>query len=82
MAVDELLRRGREREAAGDLAGAEQAYREADELHDPEGAILLGLILKRRGEASSAADAFQRAEARGHREAGSCLGNCSQTLAT
>jgi hypothetical protein len=38
MAVDELLRRGGECEAAGDLAGAEQAYREADELHDAEGA--------------------------------------------
>lgn len=75
MAVEELLRRGGECEAAGDLAGAEHAYREADELHDAEGAILLGLVLKRRGESRNAADAFQRAEARGHPEAGSCLGN-------
>lgn len=75
MAVEELLRRGGECEATGDLAGAEQAYREADELHDAEGAILLGLVLKRRGEPRDAADAFQRAEVRGHPEAGSCLGN-------
>jgi tetratricopeptide (TPR) repeat protein len=75
MAVEELLRRGGECEAAGDLAGAEQAYREADELHDAEGAILLGQVLRRRGDLPSASDAFQRAEARGHPEAGSCLGN-------
>ncbi len=75
MVVEELLRRGGGREAAGDLAGAEQAYREADELQDAEGAILLGLVLKRRGEPHSAIEAFQRAEARGHPEAGSCLGN-------
>jgi tetratricopeptide (TPR) repeat protein len=73
--IEELLRRGRACEAAGDFAGAEAAYREADELDDAEGAILLGLILKRRDEFSGARDAFLRAEARGHREAGSCLGN-------
>jgi tetratricopeptide (TPR) repeat protein len=75
MSVKELLRRGGECEAAGDLEGAEAAYRDADDLHDAEGAILLGLVLKRRGELRDAADAFQRAEARGHPEAGSCLGN-------
>jgi tetratricopeptide (TPR) repeat protein len=75
MAVDELLRRGGECEAAGDLAGAEQAYREADELHDAEGAILLGQVLRRRGDLPSAGDAFQRAEARGHPEAACCVGN-------
>ncbi len=75
MTIEELLRRGGECEVARDLDGAEQAYREADELQDPEGAILLGLVLQRRGEPRNAAEAFQRAEARGHREAGSCLGN-------
>ena len=74
MTVEDLLRRGGECEAAGDLEGAEAAYREADELHDAEGAILLGLVFQRRGELRSAADAFQRSEARGHPEAGSCLG--------
>lgn len=75
MTVDELLRRGGECEAAKDVEGAEQAYRQADDLADPEGAIRLGLVLKRRGNLRSAAEAFQRAEARGHPEAASCLGN-------
>jgi tetratricopeptide (TPR) repeat protein len=75
MTVEALLRRGWECKAAGDLEGAEAAYREADELDHAEGAILLGLVLQRRGDFSSAADAFRRAEARGHPEAGSCLGN-------
>jgi tetratricopeptide (TPR) repeat protein len=75
MTVEELLRRGHECQAAGDLEGAEGAYRAADELHDAEGAILLGVLLKRRGNLANAADAFQRAEARGHPEAASSLGN-------
>ena len=75
MAVEELLRRGGECEAAGDLAGAEQAYREADGLDDAEGAILLGQVLRRRGDLPSASAAFQRAEARGHPEAAGCVGN-------
>jgi tetratricopeptide (TPR) repeat protein len=75
MTVEELLRRGGECEAAGDLAGAEQAYREADGLEDAEGAILLGQVLRRRGDLRSASDAFQRAEARGHPEAAGCVGN-------
>jgi tetratricopeptide (TPR) repeat protein len=75
MTVEDLMRRGGECEAAGDLKGAEAAYREADELEDAEGAILLGLVLQRRGDLRDAAEAFQRAEGRGHAEAGSCLGN-------
>jgi tetratricopeptide (TPR) repeat protein len=75
MTAEEALRRGRECQAAGDLEGAEEAYRAADELHDAEGAILLGLLLKRRGDLANAADAFQRAEARGHPEAACSLGN-------
>ncbi len=75
MTVEELLRRGGECEASGDLDGAEAAYREADELQDAEGAMLLGYVFKRRGDLSSAADAFVRAESRGHPEAGSSLGN-------
>jgi tetratricopeptide (TPR) repeat protein len=75
MTIEELLRRGRECQAAGDLAGAEGAYREADERHDAEGAILLGLMFKQRGDLPNAADAFGRAEARGHPEAASSLGN-------
>jgi tetratricopeptide (TPR) repeat protein len=75
MAVQDLLEQGWRCEAAGDLSGAEAAYREADELGDAEGAMLLGQVIKRRGDAATAADAFRRAEARGHREAGLCLGN-------
>jgi tetratricopeptide (TPR) repeat protein len=75
MIVEELLTRGVEREAAGDFDGAEAVYREADELGDADGAILLGQLLRRRGDRSSAADALRRAEERGHPEAGSCLGN-------
>jgi tetratricopeptide (TPR) repeat protein len=75
MTIEELLSRGRECQAAGDVTGAEEAYREADERDDAEGAILLGLIVKQRGDLSSAADAFRRAEGRGHPEAASSLGN-------
>lgn len=75
VSVEELLRRGGECESAGDLEGAEAAYREADELQDAEGAILLGYVFKRRGDLTGAANAFRRAEDRGHPEAGSCLGN-------
>lgn len=75
MSVEDLLRRGAGCEAAGDLEGAEAAYREADELGDAEGAILLGLVLKHCGNVQGAADAFRRSEARGHPEVGSSLGN-------
>jgi Flp pilus assembly protein TadD len=74
MTVDEARDRGRRCQEAGDLEGAERAYREADELHDAESAILLGLVLKQRGDLPNAADAFRRAEARGHPEAASSLG--------
>lgn len=75
MTIEELVRRGHECQAAGDLQGAEGAYRAADELRDAEGAIFLGLLLKGRGDLANAASAFQRAEARGHPEAASSLGN-------
>src|SRR5690349_16549804 len=73
--VEDLVRRGCALEAAGDLVGAEAAYREADDRGDAEGAMLLGQLLRRRGELGGAAEVFGRAEARGHRGAGSCLGN-------
>jgi tetratricopeptide (TPR) repeat protein len=75
MTTEELVQRGRECEAAGDLDGAEAAYREADAGGDAEGAILLGLVLKQRGDHSGSADALRRSESRGHPEAGGCLGN-------
>jgi tetratricopeptide (TPR) repeat protein len=73
--VEDLLRSGRECDAARDPEGAEAAYREADELHDAEGAILVRLMLQRRGDPRGAAEAFERSEARGEPEAASCLGN-------
>jgi tetratricopeptide (TPR) repeat protein len=75
MTTQEAVARGQQCEGVGDLAGAEAAYREADQLNDAEGAMLLGLTLKRRGDTAGARDAFRRAEARGHPEAGSSLGN-------
>jgi tetratricopeptide (TPR) repeat protein len=75
MTIEDSLQRGRECEAAGDIAGAEAAWRYADGLGDAEGAILVGQVLRRRGDTNGAVDAFQRAESRNHSEAGSCLGN-------
>lgn len=75
MTAQDLIARGQQCEDAGDLAGAEAAYREADQLNDAEGAVLLGLVLKQRGDGAGAQDAFRRAEGRGHPEAGASLGN-------
>jgi len=74
MSIEDLLRRGGECEAAGDWDGAEEAYREADELQSAEGAILLGIVLKRASDLPAAEAAFLRAEGRGHPEAASSLG--------
>ena len=75
MTAQDLIARGQQCEGAGDLAGAEAAYWEADQLNDPDGAMLLGLALTRRGDMTGAQDAYRRAEARGHPEAGANLGN-------
>lgn len=75
MTAQDLIARGQQCEGAGDLAGAEGANREADQLNDPDGAMLLGIVLKRRGGMAGAQDAFRRAEVPGHPEAGSSLGN-------
>jgi len=75
MTAEELLRRGRDRQEAGDLSGAEEDYRAADQLGDASAAIMLGLLLKQGGDPARAADAFSRAEARGHPEAASSMGN-------
>jgi hypothetical protein len=72
---DELLRRGQEMEAAENLDGAEAGYRQADECGSALGALLLGLLLKRRGNVAGAVEAFRRSETRGHPEARSSLGN-------
>jgi tetratricopeptide (TPR) repeat protein len=71
---EDLVSRGRERFTAGDLEAAEAAFREADDLGNAEGAMLLGVVLKRRGDRPGAAESFRRAETRGHPEAASSLG--------
>jgi tetratricopeptide (TPR) repeat protein len=58
------LRRGPELEARGDLAGAEECYRVADQLGSGEGASGLGLILFERGAIDAAEAALRRADQR------------------
>ncbi|HEX6676972.1 MAG TPA: serine/threonine-protein kinase, partial [Actinomycetes bacterium] len=59
-------------EAAGDLEGAEAAYREAAASDDPDqapkAARNLGLLLKDRGDHDGAAAAYRRAIASGHHD--------------
>ena len=75
MTADELVQAGREARSAGDLSGAAQAFRGADELGSAEGSILLGLALKDLGDLEGAKAALRRADERGHVEAPTCLGN-------
>ena len=49
----------------GDMAGAERAYRAADERGDPIGASNLGVLLENRGDLAGAEAAYRRADARG-----------------
>lgn len=62
------------------VADESETYRQADELGDAEAAILLGNVLRRRGELGPAREAYERAEARGHREAAMSLGNLLSDL--
>lgn len=63
--ADPDVDRGGELESEGNLAGAEDAYARADERGDAEGALFLGVLLKRRGELAAAETAYRRAEQRG-----------------
>lgn len=80
MGVEELLQTASGCAASGDFEGELEAYRLADELGDAEAAILLGNVLRRRGDVGSARAAYERAEARGHREAAMSLGNLLSDL--
>ncbi|MGH2854678.1 MAG: hypothetical protein ACRDLF_10885 [Solirubrobacteraceae bacterium] len=50
---------------AGDLPGAEDAYRRADERGSQRGAFNLGQLLRHRGDLRDAEDAYRRADERG-----------------
>lgn len=53
---------------AGDLEGAEDAYRRADDQGSGPGACNLGLLLEQRNELGEAEAAYERADQRGSRE--------------
>lgn len=53
---------------AGDLEGAEDAYRRADDQGSGPGACNLGLLLEQRDELGEAEAAYERADQRGNRE--------------
>jgi peptidoglycan hydrolase-like protein with peptidoglycan-binding domain/TPR repeat protein len=50
----------------GDMAGAERAYRYADERGDAIGASNLGVLLEHRGDLAGAEAAYRRADAKGN----------------
>ena len=58
----------------GDLAGAEDAFRQSDERGHAAAAFELGRLLAEEGHRAGAKQAFERAERRGHPEAGLDLG--------
>jgi hypothetical protein len=62
------------RARAGDLPGAEDAYRRADERGGLRGAFNLGQLLRKRGELAGAEEAFRRADRRGSPEGAVNLG--------
>lgn len=61
MTTDELLAEGLTQKAAGNLAGAEQSFREADALGSAAGSVLLGLLLNDRGKRTEAVKTLRRA---------------------
>ncbi|HWE13542.1 MAG TPA: hypothetical protein VG365_08530, partial [Solirubrobacteraceae bacterium] len=63
--ADSAYERGDRHAADGDLARAEEAYREADEAGDAQAATKLGLILESRGRRDEAFEAYARADERG-----------------
>ena len=51
----------------GDLVGAEEAFRRADQRGDAAGAFNLGVVLERKGDLAGAQAAYHRADARNRR---------------
>jgi virulence factor Mce-like protein len=61
-----VAREGLELEQRGDLEGAEQAYRRADELGHAGASFRLGMVLSLLGDWDGAQEAWARADERGH----------------
>jgi TPR repeat protein len=74
VAPDDDVRRGVALRERGDLAGAEQAFRRADERGSPEGALSLGVLLRERGDLAGAEQAFRRADERDSPQGAANLG--------
>ncbi len=58
-----------------DRGAAEAAWRRADAVGSALGAMMLGVMLRSRGEDADAAIAFTRAEERGHKDAAASIGS-------
>jgi tetratricopeptide (TPR) repeat protein len=65
MSPEDLVAEGERLEAAGDIAGAERQYRQADEAGSAEGAACLGVLLFERGDLAGARAALVRSDERG-----------------
>ncbi|SEG85875.1 Serine/threonine protein kinase [Thermomonospora echinospora] len=65
-AAEQAVRDGQDLERAGDLRGAEAAYRRADELGSGDGASDLGVLLYERHDVAGAEVALRRADRRGN----------------
>jgi peptidoglycan hydrolase-like protein with peptidoglycan-binding domain len=65
MGIDSLFKLGLQLEDADDSAGAEAAYRRADERGHAAAASNLGVLLQQRGDATGAEAAYERADQRG-----------------
>jgi peptidoglycan hydrolase-like protein with peptidoglycan-binding domain len=65
MGIDSLFKLGLQLEQSDDPAGAEAAYRRADERGHAAAASNLGVLLQQRGDATGAEAAYERADQRG-----------------
>jgi peptidoglycan hydrolase-like protein with peptidoglycan-binding domain len=74
MGIDSLFKLGLQLEDADDPAGAEAAYRRADERGHAAAASNLGVLLQQRGDATGAEAAYERADQRGEANAAFNLG--------
>lgn len=64
---DDLVIRGLRCRSEGDLAAAEQAFRDADDLGSMAGTVMLGLLLRDLGQPGRAIETMRRAGVRGQK---------------